>query len=62
MVNTLELEVGEGREPGSYAVRVLRSVTGGEPTGTFTLDVEHLLAQRPLIEANLLASSVPAGG
>ena len=60
MVNTLELEVGEGREPGSYAVRVLRSVTGGEPTGTFTLDVEHLLAQRPLIEANLLASSVPA--
>ena len=60
MVNTLELEVGEGREPGHYVVRVLRSVTGGEPTGTVTLDLGDLLAQRPLIEANVFASSVPA--
>ncbi len=60
MENVIELEIGEGREAGQYVVRVVRSVTGGEPTGTFTLDISDLLARRPHIEATVLASSVPA--
>ncbi|MGV8966490.1 MAG: CHAT domain-containing protein [Cellulomonas sp.] len=60
MDNVIELEVGEGRQEGTYALRVLRSVSGGEPTGTLVLDIDELLAQRPLIEATVLASAVAA--
>ena len=57
--NVIELEVGEGRQEGTYAVRVVRSLAGGEPVGTLTLDLEELLAQRTLIEATVLSSAVP---
>lgn len=59
MENVIELEVGEGRHDGTYAVRVVRSLAGGEPVGTFTLDIAELLAQRALIEATVLSSAVP---
>lgn len=58
MDTTMELEVGPGPEPGTYVVRVLQSVGGGEPTETITLDVEELVARRPLVEASILSSSV----
>lgn len=60
MDTTMELEVGPGPEPGTYVVRVLQSVGGGEPTETITLDVEELVARRPLIEASILSSAVSA--
>jgi len=56
----LELEIGPGPDPGSFLVRVLRSAGGGEPTGTIRLDVDDLAARRPLLEASVLASAVPA--
>jgi len=58
--NVIELEVGTGPQPGVYTVRVLRSVTGGEPTGMLAIDVEELLGQRAQIEATVLSSSVSA--
>ena len=60
MENVIELEVGEGRQVGLYTVRVLRSPTDGDQTGTFALDLGELLAQRPHLEATVLSSSVPA--
>lgn len=60
MDNVIELELGEGPRDGTFAVRVLRSVTGGEPAGFCVLDLDALLAQRQLIEATVLASSVSA--
>ena len=56
----MELEIGPGSEPGSYVTRVLHSVGGGEPTASFRLDVDELLDRRPLLEASVLASAVPA--
>jgi hypothetical protein len=56
----MELEIGPGPEPGSYVVRVLRSVGAGEPTETVSLDVDDLLGRRPHLEASVLASSVAA--
>lgn len=56
----LELEIGPGPEPGSFLVRVLRSAGGGEPTEVIRLDVDELAARRPLLEASVLASAVPA--
>jgi hypothetical protein len=56
----LELEIGPGPEPGSFLVRVLRSAGGGEPTEVIRLDVDDLAARRPLLEASVLASAVPA--
>ena len=38
MDTVMELEVGPGPEPGSSVVRVLRSVGGGAPIETITLD------------------------
>lgn len=58
MDTTMELEIGPGPEPGTYVVRVLQSVGGGEPTETITLDVDELVARRPLVEASILSSSV----
>jgi hypothetical protein len=60
MDTVMELEIGPGPEPGSYVVHVLRSVGGGEPTETITLDLDELLARRPLLEASVLSSSVSA--
>ena len=56
----LELEIGPGPDPGSYLVRVLRSAGGGEPTEVIRLDVDELAERRPLLEASVLASAVPA--
>ena len=43
----MELEIGPGPDPGSYVARVLRSVGGGEPTETITLDLDDLVDRRP---------------
>ena len=58
MDTVMELEIGPGPEPGSYVVHVLRSVGGGEPSATITLDLDELLGRRPLLEASVLSSSV----
>ena len=54
----MELEIEPGPEPGSYLVHVLRSVGGGEPSETVTLDLDRLLDRRTLVQASVLASSV----
>ena len=56
----MELEIGPGPDPGSFVVRVLQSVGGGEPSETFHLDLDDLLSRRPQLEANVLLSSVTA--
>jgi hypothetical protein len=58
MDTSIELAIGPGAEPGTYTVRVLRSVGGGEPAQTISLDVDELVALRPHIEASILSSSV----
>ena len=60
MDTVMELEIGPGAEPGSYVVHVLRSVGGGEPTETVTLDLDDLVNRRPHLEASVLSSSVTA--
>ncbi|MEZ0449390.1 CHAT domain-containing protein [Cellulomonas sp. ICMP 17802] len=60
MDDVIELEIEQGPEAGTYSVQVLRSVSGGEPQGTMTLDVPALLAGMPLIESTVLASAVAA--
>ncbi|RZS68804.1 CHAT domain-containing protein [Agromyces ramosus] len=56
----MELEIGPGPESGSYLVRVLRSVGGGEPSETITLDLDELVDRRPALEASVLLSSIAA--
>ena len=56
----LELEIGPGPDPGAFLVRVLRSAGGGEPTAVIRLDIDDLAGRRPLLEASVLASAVPA--
>jgi hypothetical protein len=58
MDTAIELEIGPGTEPGTYVVRVLRSVGGGEPVETISLDVDELVMQRSHVEASILSSSV----
>ncbi|HEY6801369.1 MAG TPA: CHAT domain-containing protein, partial [Agromyces sp.] len=60
MNTVMELEIGPGPEPGSYTVHVVRSVGGGEPSATITLDLDELVDRRPLLEASVLSSSVSA--
>jgi CHAT domain len=60
MDTVMELEIGPGPEPGSYVVRVVRSVGGGEPSETITLDLDDLIDRRPFLEASVLSSSVSA--
>lgn len=60
MGDVIELEIEQGPDAGTYSVQVLRSVSGGEPQGTMTLDVAALLAGMPLLEATVLASAVAA--
>ena len=40
----VELEIAPGPEPGSYAVHVVRSLAGGEPSATIALDIDDILA------------------
>ena len=56
----MELEIGPGRETGSFLVRVLQSAGGGEPSETFQLDLDELIDRRPMLEASVLSSSVAA--
>jgi len=58
MDTSIELAIEPGVEPGTYIVRVLRSVGGGEPSQTINLDVDELVALRPHVEASILSSSV----
>jgi CHAT domain len=60
MNTVMEIEIGPGTTDESYTVRVLRSVGGGEPSATFELDVDEILARRPQLEESVLASSVRA--
>ena len=60
MNTVMELEIGPGPDPGSYVVHVLRSVGGGEPSQTITIDLDGLVDRRPLLEATVLSSSVSA--
>ena len=55
----IELEIGAGAQPGSYAVRVIRAAAGGEPVGELYLDIDDMLGRRDLLEATVLASAVP---
>ncbi|MGW4928905.1 CHAT domain-containing protein [Agromyces sp. NPDC004153] len=60
MDTVIELEILPGPDSGSYTVHVLRSVGGGEPTSTFTLDLDELVNRRPQLEESILASAVMA--
>ena len=59
MSGDIELEIGAGAQPGSYAVRVIRAAAGGEPVGELYLDIDDMLGRRDLLEATVLASAVP---
>jgi tetratricopeptide (TPR) repeat protein len=54
----IEVEIGAGSGAGRYAVKVLRSAAGGEPSGTLELDVDEVLSRRDLLAATVLASGV----
>ena len=51
----MELEIGPGPDPGSFVVRVLQSVGGGEPSETFTSISTTCLSRRPQLEASVLS-------
>lgn len=57
---SIELEIGPGREPGTWDVRVLRSAGAGAATSSFRLDVEAIIAQLPQLDSTVLASAVPS--
>ena len=54
----MELEVSAGHGAGNYVVRVVRALTGGEPSGSLKLNVEELLGRLPALETTVLASAV----
>jgi hypothetical protein len=56
----MELAIDPGQEPGTYTVRVLRSLSSDQPTDSITLDVGALVASLPRLESSVLASSVSA--
>ncbi|KRE30939.1 CHAT domain-containing protein [Agromyces sp. Soil535] len=56
----MELEIGPGPEQDVFSVRVLHSVSGDEATGIIRLDLDELVARRPLVEATVLSSAVAA--
>lgn len=56
----IELEIGPGREPGTWDVRVLRSAGAGAATASFRLDAEAIIAQLPQLDSTVLASAVPS--
>lgn len=55
-----ELEIGAGSVDGTFIVHVLRSLAGGDPTATITLDIDDIIDGLPAIESSILASSVSA--
>jgi hypothetical protein len=54
----MELAIDPGQEPGTYTVRVLRSLSSDQPADSITLDVGALIASLPRLESSVLASSV----
>lgn len=56
----MELAIDPGQEPGTYTVRVLRSLSSDQPADSITLDVGALVASLPQLESSVLASSVSA--
>ncbi|SFS14288.1 CHAT domain-containing protein [Microbacterium sp. cf046] len=60
MDTVIELEIGAGPSSGSYAVHVVRSLAGGEPSSVIELDVDAMIAGLPQLESSILASSVSA--
>jgi hypothetical protein len=56
----MELAIDPGQEPGTYTVRVLRSLSSDQPSDSITLDVGALVASLPRLESSVLASSVSA--
>ncbi|MGC5171751.1 CHAT domain-containing protein [Microbacterium sp. DT81.1] len=56
----IELEIRAGTADGSFDVRVVRSLAGGDPSATITLDIDEILGDLPRIESSVLASSVRA--
>ncbi|WP_166644507.1 CHAT domain-containing protein [Microbacterium sp. BK668] len=56
----MELEIAPGTQPGSFVTRVLQSVGAGEPSESFQLDIDQLLARLSFLEASVLASAVAA--
>uniref|UniRef100_UPI00135C529C CHAT domain-containing protein n=1 Tax=Agromyces humi TaxID=1766800 RepID=UPI00135C529C len=56
----IELEIGPGEEPGTWAVRVLRSAGADAASASFRLDVDTLLTRLPFMDSTVLASAVPA--
>jgi CHAT domain len=54
----MELAIEPGQEPGTYTVRVLRSLSSDQPAVSVTLDVDVLVASLPRLESSVLASSV----
>lgn len=60
MDNVVEVEIAPGPQGGAYVVRVLRSVTGGEPVAVAPLDVDGIVARRAHLESAVLSSAVPA--
>jgi CHAT domain len=57
VANIIELEVTAGVAEGQYAVRVVRSVAGGESTATMNLDAKAYLGARDDLENVVLASA-----
>lgn len=54
----IELEIESGPRPGTYEVRVARSLGGGQPSIVVDLDVDDLLSRRSGLESSILASAV----
>ena len=56
----IELEIGAGREPGTWDVRVLRSAGGGAASASFRLDTGAIITRLPQLDSTVLASAVPS--
>jgi hypothetical protein len=54
----IELDIESGPRPGTYEVRVARSLGGGQPSIVVDLDVDAILMRRPGLESSILASAV----
>ncbi|MER5215801.1 CHAT domain-containing protein [Streptomyces sp. NPDC002838] len=56
MPTVLELQICQ-LHPGEYEVRVVKAAAGGEPRATLKLNVDDLLAQRPVLEEKVVFSA-----
>lgn len=54
----IELDIESGPRPGTYEVRVARSLGGAQPSVVVELDVDDILTRRPGLESSILASAV----